>query len=66
MGAGSGECEDPTRVRAREPHSESVGAATRGADEQVAVRVDAHVEEPLAAQGDQGSGSPLQREQLAA
>jgi hypothetical protein len=62
--------EDPARVRARKAHRESLGAATRGSDEQVAVghavRVDAHVEEPLAAQGDQGSGSPLQREQLAA
>ena len=42
----------------------------RRADEQVvighAVRVDAYVEEPLAAQGDQGSGSSLQREQLVA
>ena len=39
--------EDPARVRAREAHRESLGAATRGSDEQVAVghavRVDAHV-----------------------
>jgi len=49
---------------------ESVGAAARGADEEVAVRhavrVAAYVEESLAAQGDQGSGSSLQREQLVA
>ena len=68
VGARSGEGEGPTRVRAREAHGESVGAAARGADEQVAVRhavrVAAYVEESLAAQGDQGSGSSLQREQL--
>lgn len=49
---------------------ESVGAGAHGADEEVAVghavRVAAHVEESLAAQGDQGSGSSLQREQLVA
>eukprot|EP00964_Phaeocystis_antarctica_P095917 scaffold62305_cov59-Phaeocystis_antarctica.AAC.1 len=53
---------------AREAHGESVGAGAHGADEEAAVghavRVAAHVEESLAAQGDQRSGSSLQREQL--
>ena len=40
VGAGSGEGEGPTRVRAREAHGESVGAAARGADEEVAVMSD--------------------------
>ena len=56
VGARSGEGEGPTRVRAREAHGESVGAAARGAGKEVvvghAVRVAAYVEESLAAQGD--------------